>query len=342
MSESPSPIGLNAPDASARAPGEVLRAAREAHGLSLDHLAATLKVTPAKLAALEEGRLDQLPDASFARALAQTVCRVLKIDPTPVLAGLPAARVAPLAGDKPALNQPFKETRLAPKMFEGGGESGWSRLLRPQWLAPLLLLLAAAVIYLLPESFEWPRWQGAGQPVDAASQASAPEQTADGLLPVPAASDALVLDPAASSVPAASQASAVLPTSEASEVSVLAPASVGQSPSQGAALAASVPVLAQPSPSPSPSPSTVPSPGAVADGPVLLAVTEDSWVEVIDGGGNTRLSRIVRAGETMAMGGVPPWKVRIGHVGGVKVTLRGQPVDLTPFARNNVARLELK
>lgn len=336
MSESPSPIGLNAPDASARAPGEVLRAAREAQGLSLDHLAATLKVTPAKLAALEEGRLDQLPDASFARALAQAVCRVLKMDPTPVLAGLPAARVAPLAADKPALNQPFKETRLAPKMFEGGGESGWSRLLRPQWLAPLLLLLAAAVIYLLPESFEWPRWLGENHPVEAASQASAPEQTADGVLPVPAASDALVLDPAASSVPAASQASAVLPTSEASEVSVLAPASVGQSPSQGAALAASGPVLAQPSPS------TVPSTGVVADGPVLLAVTEDSWVEVIDGGGNTRLSRIVRAGETMAMGGVAPWKVRIGHVGGVKVTLRGQPVDLTPFARNNVARLELK
>jgi len=32
----------------------------------------------------------------------------------------------------------------------------------------------------------------------------------------------------------------------------------------------------------------------------------------------------------------------IGFGGGVKVTLRGQPVDLTPFNRNNVARLELK
>ena len=81
---------------------------------------------------------------------------------------------------------------------------------------------------------------------------------------------------------------------------------------------------------------------ASADGPVALMVTEDSWIEVIDGGGNIRLSRIVRAGESMAMGGVAPWRLRIGHVGGVKVTLRGQPVDLTPFARNNVARLELK
>ena len=86
MSDSPSPINLNTPDVSGRAPGELLRAAREAQGLSLDHLAATLKVTPAKLAALEDGRLDQLPDAAFARALAQTMCRVLKIDAAAVLA----------------------------------------------------------------------------------------------------------------------------------------------------------------------------------------------------------------------------------------------------------------
>lgn len=339
MSDNASPIGLNNPDASGRAPGDILRSAREAQGLSLDHLAATLKVTPAKLAALEEGRLDQLPDASFARALAQTMCRVLKIDPAPVLAGLPAARVAPLASDKPALNQPFKETRLAPKMFEGGGESGWSRLLRPQWLAPIALLLAAAVIYLLPESFEWPRWQAADLPVGAASQASAPEQTADGSLPVPAASDALVLDPVASVPSGALEASAVVPSNAASDAGLSASALAAplvQQPTQAVAPAASVSLASQ-------APTQVGQPqGAVGDGPVFLTVTEDSWIEVIDGGGTTRLSRIVRAGESMAMGGVAPWRLRIGHVGGVKVTLRGQPVDLTPFTRNNVARFELK
>jgi cytoskeleton protein RodZ len=44
----------------------------------------------------------------------------------------------------------------------------------------------------------------------------------------------------------------------------------------------------------------------------------------------------------MAMGGGPPWKLRIGHARGVQVALRGQAVDLAPFTRNNVARLELK
>lgn len=339
MSESPSPINLNTLDVSGRSPGEILRAAREAQGLSLDHLAATLKVTPAKLAALEDGRLDQLPDAAFARALAQTMCRVLKIDAAAVLAGLPAARVAPLASDKPPLNQPFKETRLAPKMFEGDAEGGWSRLLRPQWLAPILLLVAAAVIYWLPDSLEWPRWHGATVPADpVASQASVPEQTADGALPVPAASDVLVLDPAAS---AASDAQALAPVLPASET--------GWSPqavSTGGALQGGMPAVSSPLASSALTPAVPTGPSsaeqAAAAGPVALTVTEDSWIEVIDGGGNIRLSRIVRAGESMAMGGVAPWKLRIGHVGGVKVTLRGQPVDLTPFTRNNVARLELK
>ena len=333
MNDNSTPIGLSNPDASGRSSGELLRAARESQGLSLEHLAATLKVTPAKLSALEDGRLEQLPDASFARALAQTMCRVLKIDPVPVLAGLPAARVASLAGDKPALNQPFKEARLAPKMFEGSGDGLLVRLLRPQWLTPILLLVAAAVIYVLPDSFEWPSWQGSTQSADpVASQASAVEQTADGLLPVPAASDALVLDPVAS----AASDSAVSPS--ASAASEVAPNVLAAATDASSAVVAPVPPVVA---------ATVAQPAAAlvkpsADAPVALVVTEDSWIEVVDGDGNTRLSRIVRAGESMAMGGVAPWRVRIGHVGGVKVTLRGQPVDLTPFARNNVARLELK
>ena len=74
----------------------------------------------------------------------------------------------------------------------------------------------------------------------------------------------------------------------------------------------------------------------------MLRATEDAWMEVTDGTGTKRLSRLVKAGETLSMGGVPPWNVRIGNVSGVQVTLRGQPVDLAPYNRNNIARLELK
>ena len=61
--------------------GRLLREARERQGLHIAALAAAIKVAPKKLELLEADRFDALPDATFTRALAQTVCRALKIDP---------------------------------------------------------------------------------------------------------------------------------------------------------------------------------------------------------------------------------------------------------------------
>ncbi|MBU7575138.1 MAG: helix-turn-helix domain-containing protein, partial [Hydrogenophaga sp.] len=57
----------------------LLRAAREAAGLHIAALAAALKVPVKKLEALEAGRYSELPDLTFARALASSACRHLKV-----------------------------------------------------------------------------------------------------------------------------------------------------------------------------------------------------------------------------------------------------------------------
>ena len=87
----------------------MLRAARQQQGLHIAALAASIKVTPAKLEALEAGRYHELPDTTFARALAKTVCRVLKIDPEPVLAQMPDTPDSGLARVDGGLNTPFRE-----------------------------------------------------------------------------------------------------------------------------------------------------------------------------------------------------------------------------------------
>jgi cytoskeleton protein RodZ len=87
----------------------MLRQAREAKGIPIDFLANVLRVPVDRLQALEEDRLQDLPDLIFARALAQSMCRQLKIDSVPVLATMPdpdpkrsvritAATGAPLSG----------------------------------------------------------------------------------------------------------------------------------------------------------------------------------------------------------------------------------------------------
>ena len=120
----PTSIVLSSPDAGNRGAGEILRLAREAQHMTLEGLASTIKVTPAKLEALEQGQYDRLPDANFTRALAMTVCRALKLDPTEVLAALPAARRASRGTSSTSSRRPTPRRCRSGEGGAGGGAAG--------------------------------------------------------------------------------------------------------------------------------------------------------------------------------------------------------------------------
>jgi cytoskeleton protein RodZ len=84
-------------------------------------LAASLKVPVQRIEALEADRHDLLPGPVFTRALASSVCRLLKLDSAAVLALLPKAAQHDLVvpGD---LNQAFRSV--------GHGSAGRARLHR--------------------------------------------------------------------------------------------------------------------------------------------------------------------------------------------------------------------
>lgn len=123
----------------------MLREAREAHGLHLDVVAAALKVSPQKLAALESDDIASLPDPVFARALAASVCRALRIDPAPVLAKLPGAQRPGLAEADRTIS---KSLRSASPRSGGAG----ALPSRPLVIVVVLLLIGAAVLFWLPQS----------------------------------------------------------------------------------------------------------------------------------------------------------------------------------------------
>ena len=89
--------------------GTLLRQAREAAGLSLAGLAAALKVPAPKLEALEADDYAAFQDHVFMRALAQSVCRTLRVDSASVLALLPRTQLKSLADDRGSINATFKE-----------------------------------------------------------------------------------------------------------------------------------------------------------------------------------------------------------------------------------------
>ena len=177
--------------------GALLRRARQAQGLHIAALSASIKVAQRKLESLEADRFDELPDATFTRALAQTMCRSLKIDSAPVLALLPPA-VGNRLGDKGDINAPFRER-------PGRGETqDWSRLAAsPAVWGPALLLLGAVLVYFLPADF-LTRVQRIGS--DAAVL---PAPAASAVQAVSAAAAASAVEPAAAMAPLAAASASV-------------------------------------------------------------------------------------------------------------------------------------
>lgn len=188
--------------------GALLRQAREKAGVHIAALAVALKVPVRQLEALEQGRLELLPDHTFARALASSVCRQLKVDPTPILAALPSGTPRTVTVGA-GINEPFR-TSTAPS-----GVTWRERLLRPPVLAAAVLLLAALALIILPElqvdEAAAPPAASTAPPAEPAAPA-APSSPAS-----PAASPNVVMEPVtpnlvpsvpATTVPSASQPAA--------------------------------------------------------------------------------------------------------------------------------------
>lgn len=180
--------------------GALLRAAREKQGLHIAALAAAIKVAPRKLDALEHDRYDELPDATFTRALAQTVCRTLKVDAQPVLALLPLPEPAVLDTVSGSLNAPFRDR---PMRDDGSGLA--VAAIRPLTWAGLLLLIAAAAVYFVPAG-TWQRLVAPSAPVPAVVQVPVPMSAPAA---APAAEAALPAADAASASAAATPAAVI-------------------------------------------------------------------------------------------------------------------------------------
>lgn len=136
-------IGKDSPGVESTA-GGVLRRARQAQGMDINAMAATLKVPVQKLQALEQDRFDLLLDPVFVRALASSVCRMLKLDPAPVLQRLPPIAAFKASSQNRGINTPFR-----PRESASGSTLGL-RFSRRAVLLGLALLLATLVLIFLP------------------------------------------------------------------------------------------------------------------------------------------------------------------------------------------------
>ncbi|OYV33908.1 MAG: helix-turn-helix domain-containing protein, partial [Thiomonas sp. 20-64-5] len=130
--------------------GAALRAARTAAGRSVEELAAQLKVTSAKIAALESGDWSALPDDTFGRALLRSCCKALKVDAQPMLELLPGAPV--LLNVQSSAVDADEMANLPDRSLPRAG-AGAQKSRGMLWLAVVIILLAAVVYF-------WPALRG--------------------------------------------------------------------------------------------------------------------------------------------------------------------------------------
>lgn len=282
--------------------GALLRQARQSAGMDIAVLASALKVPVNKLQALENDDFAVLPDAVFARALASSVCRTLKVDPAPVLGQLPQGQAPRLVGDKDGLNAKFKDPQdKAPPLRLPAASRGVS-------LTVLVLLAAAAAVYFLPSGMLEFDLARAPAPAPAQAVVEASQENGSVSEAVPGAESAVSAQSPASDVPAAAPTAAV----PAAAVPMVA-ASVASA--AGAAVASAL---------------------------LEFRATAESWVQVRDAAGAVVFERTLKAGESAQAPGKPPLSVVVGKVNATEVMVRGAPFDLSTVARENVARFEVK
>lgn len=302
--------------AAAVSAGALLRQARQAQGVALGDLAATLKVPVEKLQALEDEDWQRLPDVVFLRALAQTICRTLHLEAAPVLALLPQQKVTALA-PQGGLNAPMRARGVPSILATNTQHSPWP------WVVLLLIVLGGGgylgVQWMAPE---WVR--GVSTTVPAPSDPAGDSPLFSPAVPEEGDGDNMGDGAQAGEVPAVQAAALMQPAlqeEEGAQPGFAAPAPVAQ---------------AEPAAAPA-------APAAASVSPVLRITAKGAtWVQVLDAQQRLLIEKILQDGEVFSTSAPKPLTVAVGKADLATVEVNGAPFDLQAVARSNVARFEVK
>ena len=304
------PPELQGSDAGEGAPppttGAVLAQARAAAGLSIEEVAAQLKLAPRQVVAIERDDFASLPGRTFVRGFVRNYARALKLDVDATLAALPGEGAA-AALDRPSLAATTRAIGELPT--ERASRSGAGR-----WAIPLVLAAIVAIAAL----YEFSR--PAAPPAAPATTSGAPAPAS-----VPAA-------------PSAEPAPAVQAPADAQGGAVTAPPGSASTPLPNPVASGSAAPAATPVPQATPAPAAL---AAVPANQLAIRFHGSSWIEVRDRTGNAVLSMTGNDGATREVAVAPPGEIVVGNVAAVEASWRGKPLDLAAQAKQSVSRVRL-
>lgn len=314
-------------DATAQGLGAVLKAAREAAGMSEQQVADTLRLPAAVVRTLEANGFQSLPAPAYARGYVRAYARLLELDADALLGeheqclgGVQTPRLVLTDNGRTPLRDTLHE-RL-----------GW------------VFGGAALVVGLVASGVLWWAWPQEGATL-AASTVPVPSSAQAAGSPLPAAPSAVAtLSPSPTQRAAvAPSLAAATPAPDATMPDTAAPPTpVADGNVDIAAIAAAPPAEVAAAANAEGDIAAAPPPVDGSGRALAFAFSEDCWVEVSD-----RMDRVIhralnRAGETLLLHGETPLRIRIGNAPGVTLEYDGHAVALGPHTRNRVANLVLE
>ncbi|MGN2243314.1 helix-turn-helix domain-containing protein [Frateuria sp. GZRR33] len=284
--------------------GSRLRAAREARGLDIDACAHALKLPARVLRQLESNQREGIDYAVYLASYIAKYARHLGVDEDAIQAELASLK------------------RAEPTLVATGGMSHSRYLLERYATAATYVVLTAVIVVPMV-------WLGVRGTLDRDLSHLAPLD-ATPVVQQDAPAQFATTNGKVTVAPPAGKAAAAAPAEEQPLMASMAPF-----PGlDGGSLTAAKPETAAVAPAP-----VAPVPGGHS---VSLTLDQASWVEVVAADGSRLEYGLLPAGTSKTWNSAQPLDVRIGNVGGAKVSIDGQPLPLDAYRRANVAHFRVQ
>ncbi|WP_105187828.1 RodZ domain-containing protein [Pseudoalteromonas sp. T1lg48] len=294
--------------------GKQLAGAREQQGLSQEQLARKLNLTVRKLDDLEHGRFAQLGAAIFVRGYIKAYCKVVALDPAPLLATF---EPEPQAQEQASMQSFSRRTEK---------EAHDNRLMLFSYLI-LAIIIGSSL-------FWW--WQDSSdEPVVETTPLNAdivPAPALESELQTPVDEDSGSLQEPDLSQQPISQQSVIEARSEETEVAEKAASGREVAQAEPAAAAEAEPQAKAP---------LAEAPLAEGEQRVVMRFSGECWVEVHDAKGQRLAYDIKQAGQELELVGLAPFAVTLGKHDVVSISVNGQAVDISQFPKNRLAKFSL-
>lgn len=314
--------------------GNMLKAAREAQGLSIHEVCSQLRLGIKQIQAIEQDDFDKLPQPSIVRGFIRNYARLLNIDVNPILEAY--QRIVPNKAPLPLSVRSNASRSVIDKP---------ERAFRPQRLLTFLifLMLAGIAAYFYINHIKPQALKDAALALEVDEIADTTGQEI--AIPVPEAA------------PAPTEAAPVAPMTENVDASTAtannaAPAAVttGNDATANAANVLSAnnavvnnTIVSTPTPATSQAAETTTLQATEPQkASLVFKVNEDSWVRIEDLQGKKVFSEVMPAGSERQVTTEKPVNITVGHASGTQLTIDNQPYDLTQATRGRVARIQLK